>query len=122
MKLLDFWKIIYTDYVKLLNRTPMETFYYLLEWFGKPQRAQRKIRTLCVLCALCGESFSPRFIYPEYIKKSPAARPALQERVKRGEWKCAVVRTGKEYYCEENGAPAEFDEQLYDVYSAMPVL
>ena len=47
-----------------------ETFYYLLEWFGKPQSTQRKIRTLCVLCALCGEYFMPRFIYPEYIKKS----------------------------------------------------
>jgi hypothetical protein len=68
----------------------LETFYYLPKWFRKPQRAQstqRKIRTLCdlhahrrsrhstpqevgVLCALCGEYFIPRFINPEYIKKS----------------------------------------------------
>jgi hypothetical protein len=47
-----------------------ETFYYLLEWFGKPQRAQRKIRTLRDLSVLCGEFFVPRSIYPEYIKKS----------------------------------------------------
>ena len=39
----------------------LETFYYLPEWFRKPQRAQSTQRKIRTLCALCGDFFKRNF-------------------------------------------------------------